>query len=80
MNVRGAVVAVSRFSNKRILVTGWLTSLCDCPVRGTVSRSIQLINKFISPYVDNLNANDLNLAIMAGERESACLWVQDFYG
>ena len=28
---------------------------------------LQLINKFISPYVDNLNPNDLNVAVMAGD-------------
>lgn len=31
------------------------------------SRLPQLLNKTISPYVDNLNPDDLNLAVMAGD-------------
>ncbi len=34
---------------------------------GLQSIIISLINKFISPYVDNLSANDLNLAVIAGD-------------
>lgn len=63
MNVRGVVVSVSLVCSFRRVYKP-KRSLISRPCRNSHSK---LINKFISPYVDNLNANDLNLAIMAGK-------------
>lgn len=36
--------------------------------------ALRMLNAYVSPYVDNLNANDLQLSVLSGKSRDGCCY------